>query len=290
MKFQRPKGLFAGFHVDFPDPAVPELMHAGEQWAPVDFLIPEHTHSVWELYYQVDGESEWVGGGKRFVLSPGSFFAAAPGVRHRMDGQPKKRHHFFYAAIDPEKGRLGRENLLQAWRGWRVASVPRAEVLQWPFRQLIREVSTPLPHRTMGMRAALECLLIEATRVLENKHKTASYMGSHPAVVRAREMLEHHLAENWKLSSLARCAGLSPSRLSECFARDVGMSPHQYLLHVRVESAKGLLAGSDVAITDLALDLGFASSQHFASTFKRLAGMTAQTFRKRALRRSHLQR
>ncbi|MFA7344371.1 MAG: AraC family transcriptional regulator [Terrimicrobiaceae bacterium] len=261
---------------------MPELMEVGEQWAPADFLISEHVHQVWEFYFQVGGESEWNAGGKSYALRPGSFFAMAPGVLHRMRERPMARHHFLFATIDLRRA-FGRQNALRdSWRGREIVFEPRGEALQAPFRQLIREVSALLPHRTPGIRAALDCLLIEATRLLESKRDAISFAANHPATARAREMLDHHPARKWKMADLARLTGLSPSRLSECFARDTGMSPHQYLLRARIERAKEALMQSDVTVTDLALDLGFSSSQHFAVIFKRLVGVPALAFRKHA--------
>jgi len=290
MRFHRPKGLLAGFHAELPDSCVPELLHIGEQWAPADFYISEHTHSVWEFYFQIGGQSQWDGDGKTYSLRPGGFFAAAPGVVHQMRERSRARHHFLFAAID--MGRVGKrhEDMRGFWRGRTIVFEPHAEVLHASFRQLIREVSALLPHRTLGIRTALDYLVIEATRLLEKERSVISFIASHPAAMRAKEMLDHHPAENWKLSELARLAGLSPSRLSECFAHDMGMSPHQYLLHTRIERAKEALRQSDVTITNLALDLGFSSSQHFASTFKRMVGVTAGAFRKLALRPMGLQR
>ena len=42
-----------------------------------------------------------------------------------------------------------------------------------------------------------------------------------------------------------------------------------------------MLAGKEIAVTDLALELGFSSSQHFMATFKRLTGETAVGYRRR---------
>ena len=279
MEFLRPKGLLAGFHVSAPDTRVPELAHLGEQWAPADFFIPEHAHPVWEFYFQIGGESLWQGDGKTHALKPGGFFAAAPAVRHRMRERPRARHHFLYAAIDLDRLDSRHPGLIDCWRGRRIVFEPQAEALLPPFRQLIREVSAVMAHRTTGIRTALDYLVIEATRLLEHDRTGGSLVTGHPAVVRCREILDHHPTEHWKISELARLAGLSPSRLSECFMRDTGMSPHQYLLHARIGMAKEMLRHSDVSVTTLAHDLGFSSSQHFATTFKRITGGTAQAYR-----------
>ena len=57
------------------------------------------------------------------------------------------------------------------------------------------------------------------------------------------------------------------------------MSPWQYILKVRIEAAKQRLAARDESITQIAMRLGFASSQYFATTFKRITGVTPRAYR-----------
>ncbi|MGH7215100.1 MAG: helix-turn-helix transcriptional regulator, partial [Tepidisphaeraceae bacterium] len=90
-----------------------------------------------------------------------------------------------------------------------------------------------------------------------------------------------HYTEPWRLADLGRMVGVSPNHLVQLFTRDVGVSPHRYLVQRRIERAKELLRQSDVPITQLALDLGFSSSQHFAKTFRQMAKCPARRFRQR---------
>lgn len=281
-RYLRPPDLLAGFHADQPDPAVPELVHIGEQWASRRLFITSHSHDVWEFYLQISGESRWDVPDQTYTLTPGAFFAAPPHVPHRMHDQPDDKHHFFFAALDLAAVRARLPAVADLWPPDAVVFQPRAEALTAPFRQLIREVSLALPHRAAGMRLALDALVLEAARLLESARGEApSLTLRHPAVSRAKELLDHQPGRAWRLPDLARMAGVSAHHLVECFTREVGVSPRQYLLSVRVRLAQGMLTGSDIAVTDLALELGFSSSQHFAATFKRLTGETAQGYRGR---------
>jgi AraC-like DNA-binding protein len=278
MKYFRPQGLLAGFHADFPEPAVPELVHIGEQWAPMDRRIGRHEHKVWELYYQIDGVSLWASRGKRFELSPRDLFLAPPRVPHELVNRHTGKHHFFFAAIDVPAV-LRRHRALSAW--WRRSECLRIqgrESIEAPFRQLIREVTSRLHQRPAGLRTALDYLVIETTRALADRPGEA-IVALHPAVYRAKQVLEAQCEEPWRLVDLARLVHLSPNHLAQLFTAEVGISPHQFLLRERVRRAKELLAGSDVAVTTIALDLGFSSSQHFARAFKRIAGRPARSFR-----------
>jgi AraC family transcriptional regulator len=54
----------------------------------------------------------------------------------------------------------------------------------------------------------------------------------------------------------------------------MGMAPYQWLQHRRMEKAKQLLEKSSAALSEIALDCGFADQSHFTRTFSRVAGVT----------------
>jgi AraC-like DNA-binding protein len=73
---------------------------------------------------------------------------------------------------------------------------------------------------------------------------------------------------------LSSIAGLSPSRFKALFKENLGIPPAEFALRLRIEEARRRLAAGDATVTGVALDLGFSSSQYFASSFKRLTRMT----------------
>lgn len=279
-RYTQPPNLLAGFHADLPDPSVPELAHLGEQWATRRLLVFRHSHPTWEFYLQISGVSGWDADGRTYTLTPGGFFAVPPGLPHQMHDRPQDKHHFFFAALDltPVLERL--PALVPQWSPPSVQFQAEGGALLPPFRQLVREVSLALPHRTAGLRLAVDALVLEASRLCApTRLPAAPLVGLHPAVRRAKELLDHQPGQAWRLADLAQRAGVSGHHLVECFTREVGVSPHRYLLGVRCRLAQEMLTGSDLPVTELALELGFSSSQHFAATFKRLTGETALRYR-----------
>jgi AraC-like DNA-binding protein len=281
----RPSDGLAGFHAE-PVIGVPEVLHIGERWVSSAWTIDHHAHHVWEFYLQTDGESHWEapgenGAARAYVLRPGGFFAVAPGVKHRAHERPRARHHFFYVAFELNAVFARHSNWRDLWPAQNVVVHPAAASLTAPFRQLVREVSLELPQRTDGLRLALDALVLEALRLFASPAVEQSTVHLHAAVARARELLDHQPGHAWKLEELARRAGISPAHLRERFREEIGLPPHQYLLQTRIDRARQLLRETDVPITQLARDLGFGSSQHFATTFKKLCGTTPQEFRKK---------
>lgn len=286
MQIARSRELLAGFHATVPDTAVPELRHAGEQWASSRLFIDHHAHEEWELYYQADGVSRWRAEKKAeraervYELEPGGFFVAAPGVSHQMHERAQSKHHFFFAAVDLNVVFGRHPELAASWRGRDAVWTPRGESVHEPFRQLMREISLDSPHRSAALRLALDTLVIAATRLLEDANPI-SFLRVHPAALEARRMVEMNPGHPWRVEDLAAAGNLSPSHFAHIFTREMGVSPHKFILQARIDRAKSLLESSDLAITDIALECGFASLQHFATAFRASTGVTARNYRYR---------
>jgi AraC family transcriptional regulator len=71
---------------------------------------------------------------------------------------------------------------------------------------------------------------------------------------------------------------LSPFHFLRVFARVVGVTPHQYVVRVRLRRAARLLSATELAITDVALEAGFADLSNFVRTFRRAAGVPPLAF------------
>ena len=66
------------------------------------------------------------------------------------------------------------------------------------------------------------------------------------------------------------------------FKQATGLSPHQYILHRRIERAKELLSDHRRNLAGIALESGFGSQSHFGTIFRRLTGCTPKKFRQLA--------
>jgi AraC-like DNA-binding protein len=97
---------------------------------------------------------------------------------------------------------------------------------------------------------------------------------------RVLEALEADLTATPSVSQLASVAGLSPAHFCTAFKQSTGYSPHRYLLNRRVAYAKELMADRRLSLTEVALSCGFGSSSQFATTFRRIDGVTPRAYRR----------
>jgi AraC-like DNA-binding protein len=85
------------------------------------------------------------------------------------------------------------------------------------------------------------------------------------------------------LAEIARAADLNPGYASKLFRTASGMSPHLYLLRLRVSHAQRLLACTDAKILCIALDSGFPSLSRFYDAFETFCHCSPKAYRQAVL-------
>lgn len=94
--------------------------------------------------------------------------------------------------------------------------------------------------------------------------------------------IEAHAEQDLDLQRLASQCGLSTYHYLRLFAQALGVTPHQYLVRSRLRKAARKLAESELPITEIALDCGFADLSNFVRSFRRAAGVSPRGFRRAA--------
>jgi AraC family transcriptional regulator len=95
----------------------------------------------------------------------------------------------------------------------------------------------------------------------------------------AIDYIHAHLDRDLSLMEIADAINISPTYFASLFKRELGISPHQYVIQQRVKQAKEMLLKTDLAIADIALQVGFSSQSHLTQQFKRVTGMTPKQVR-----------
>jgi AraC-like DNA-binding protein len=83
-----------------------------------------------------------------------------------------------------------------------------------------------------------------------------------------------HYGDRVRLADLAAASATTPFALIRAFRRDVGTTPHAFLVRVRVAAATRLLAANALPIAAIATAVGFVDQTHMTRHFKRTHGRT----------------
>lgn len=105
---------------------------------------------------------------------------------------------------------------------------------------------------------------------------------------RIKQQIHQTLGMNMSLENCLAGFGLSYRQLSRHFRSVTGVSPKKYQFDQRMEMAKRYLVETNWPITTTAMELGFSSSQHFSSSFRRATSCSPLEYRKRHQDRAFL--
>lgn len=82
------------------------------------------------------------------------------------------------------------------------------------------------------------------------------------------------------LQVLAKESGYSRVHFTRMFRAATGYTPHNYLLNLRVDRVRELLANPRLSLTDIALECGFSSHSHLSRVFRQVLGATPSEYRR----------
>ena len=89
---------------------------------------------------------------------------------------------------------------------------------------------------------------------------------------------EHH-REELNNTLLGERFGYHPNYINHLVVQHTGMSLHRYLLSIRINRAIDLLQTTDMPVTQISFEVGFADYNHFLKYFKQATGYTTKAFR-----------
>ena len=102
---------------------------------------------------------------------------------------------------------------------------------------------------------------------------------THWLVNKVDQFVEENREFMGPIEDLFEQLGVKRSRGYEIFLKTTGLNPKEYILRKKIEFAKQMLK-HDRNITGIAFDLGFSSSQSFATVFKKLTCTTPSNYKK----------
>lgn len=103
----------------------------------------------------------------------------------------------------------------------------------------------------------------------------------------AKDWMDEHFHENIQIEEVAAQVSLSRFYFSRRFREETGLSPHEYLLNLRLSYAKLQLSESDDSIEEIAYDCAFCSASNLIRAFKKSTGLTPYQFRKTVFITTH---
>ena len=155
------------------------------------------------------------------------------------------------------------------------------------LKRLIRQFITEAREQQSGYRYVLESIstqiVIELLRSTGNNTRgrlNRREPGSTESILRAIDYLNVHYNKNLSNAELLAITNLSPYYFIRLFKKETGKTPHEYLLHLKIEKAKEMLTYSSYSIAEICFLCGFSEHSHFSKVFRKITGTSPAAYRK----------
>lgn len=246
------------------------------------------------LYYIVEGKFEWLIDKQSYILYPGDLAVVLPGQVQGGEKGFLDIGTLAWICIRLEQLELTGKMVPGPWSGLQETEskaigkilvlnpVPVLSKLKEAghlFQHLHHELlNQEIGYATRVNQLADELLILIARQLTRQNSSRRDFPQT---FMKLEQTLRENLANQWTVEEMAAMVGLGTTAFSEKVKSFTGFSPLNYLINIRISEAIRLLKRPDVNVTEIALDTGFYSSQHFATTFKKLTGYTPSEFRKK---------
>lgn len=130
------------------------------------------------------------------------------------------------------------------------------------------------------------CKLVESDGTLDELNKClmeilslACASGEENYLVRKAKLFIHdHYSEQISLDDISDFLNISPEHLSRVFSEKTGKNLTKYITEYRIEKAKEILLQSNLKIYEIALKVGYTSTEYFSRSFKIITGKSPKEF------------
>ncbi|QJR37504.1 AraC family transcriptional regulator [Gemmatimonas groenlandica] len=246
-----------------------ELTHSGP--LPPGWLAPGFVMNL-----VLDGEADLRARGSAQHVHPGVVVLSDPGEFRRVTRRHSAVARTRSLTCDPAvlTDAIAQRARVRATPHLR-SSTSGAPVLRHALRALFAGIDAGDP--PLALETAIECCFSALASDL-NLSWTAM-PADRPAIRRVRDLIEDRSGDALSLADLTAVSGLSRAHLIRSFARELGVTPHQYQMHVRVRRARELLAAGRSPVHTAAA-VGFFDQSHLTRQFRRITGVGPAAYRR----------
>lgn len=245
-------------------------------------LESHHHEGALEICFCMKGQQHYKVGGRLYELNGNDIFVVPPDTMHSTGEFPEDKGELFWIQVllDNTNGKLCNmpkkqsEFLLDALVEKSEFIFKGAFQLKFILEKLVGHMENPGSMLSKIMIDQLITQLLLETVILSKKpqHTTQSIK---------LNTIDSYISQNLHriiyVDELANLVAMSTGYFKAWFKAKSGMPPKEYVNRLKVEQAKIELLNNKT-VTKVAFDLGFGSSQYFATTFKKFTGYTPRSY------------
>lgn len=237
-------------------------------------VFPRHVHGVYVVVVLLEGSRELTRGKTKYLVHAGQHYILNPYEAHTcapVGGMPCS---YLALCVSEERMRGVSSQLMEESDTLPhfdapPCHIPEIHSAMGSFFELLAKESD-----TFELESALLPLLVALIEQCGNCcTPLLNARDAHDAVGSIKAFLEQNFAGRITLEDIGNAVHLSPYHCQHVFVRETGLSPHDWLVRVRIREACRML-GVGFPAVEVAAATGFNDQSHFSRIFRRAVGTT----------------
>jgi AraC-like DNA-binding protein len=230
--------------------------------------VSRHSHKEHHLILPLRGESRVEINGTPWSFGPGKMVYIPSGTEHEFLATNQKEGERLIALLEDSV--------------WKKVDGPVAAPKLLPTQHLCKELLFQMvtdPENSAAKEMVLCFASVLASTLRQTDELALSVdtsqllsKASDARIEKVAKQLRDRYADNLKISELAKLAGLSERNLTRLFVQELGLSPKQALIRLRLEKARELLKNRNCSVTDACFEVGYSSLSRFIQSYRAAFG------------------
>ncbi|WP_236015316.1 AraC family transcriptional regulator [Planococcus soli] len=233
-----------------------------------------HRHpETMELLLVLEGKIECQLDHKPYTVPTGAALLIRPDTWHELEFAASEQHSGYSLSF------IRNRSSLQVPEADLPPVVPVSDLHGLGALLAQLQLESAHPQLNSGLMA---CHLIELILLLLNRSlnpNNAISLSDLTIIQEIRHFMEENHCRSLSLDGLGNRFGLTKYQLARLFKQQTGMSPLQYIISCRMDTAKQLLTTTKRPVAAIARAIGYKSDTQFQAAFKKAVGMTPRHYR-----------
>ena len=238
-----------------------------------------HSHPHYEVYFLCEGKRSFFIENALYSIEAPAVLVVPPFAMHKTEGGAFRRVNIYVSES------LLNESQKQVLTSLSLSFVPlteeQSEHLQEILHLTLDHALTEENKRDMD-KAKFDFFILSLYHYAENRlpQSVESSQQASPIVTKAINYMNANYTDPLTLDDLAERIYATKQTLNYHFKKDLGCTPMNYLLRLRLTKVKEMLATTDKSIESIAESCGFSSGNYLTLIFKQKEGISPSSYRK----------
>lgn len=255
-----------------------QLLYVTCATSDMDWHSMEHSHYFAELFFVTEGEGCFQIEGEKIPVKKNDLVLVNPDTPHTELGN--REHPWKYIALGVEGVQFCHSQKESPY-SYSIHSISRnsREIFSY-LDTLVREIRQRAADYSFVCQNLTELILVYIARNTNQNFLAAPTRKASRECRMVEQYINENFAQDITLETLSSLVHINKYYLVHAFKNYKGMSPINYLIQKRVEEARHLLEATNYPVTKIGEITGFSSQSYFSQTFRKITGVSPNTYRK----------